>query len=45
MQDDGTAAISFTAPDTPGKYHILLRGMSITGEIVLTEEMIIVRKD
>jgi hypothetical protein len=41
-QDDGTAAISFTAPDTPGKYYILLRGMSLTGEVVLTEKMIVV---
>jgi len=43
--DDGTAGISFTAPDTPGKYYILLRGMSLTGEVVLTEEMIVVMKD
>jgi hypothetical protein len=43
--DDGTAAISFTAPDTPGKYYILLREMSINGEIVLKEEMIVVLDD
>ncbi|MFH1159519.1 MAG: hypothetical protein V1733_01045 [bacterium] len=43
--DDGTAGISFPAPDTPGKYYILLRGMSLTGEVVLTEEMIVVMED
>jgi len=30
--DKGSANISFTAPDTPGKYIILLSGMSISGE-------------
>jgi hypothetical protein len=43
--DDGTADISFPAPDTPGKYHILLRGMSKTGEVVMTREMIVVKND
>jgi hypothetical protein len=43
--DDGTASISFPAPGIPGKYYILLRGMSMTGEIVLTEEMIVVKDD
>jgi len=43
--DDGAASISFPAPDTPGKYYILLSGMSITGEVVLTEEMIVVMDD
>ena len=43
--DDGTAAISFPAPDTPGKYNILLKGMSLTGEVVLTKEMIVVTDD
>jgi hypothetical protein len=40
--DEGNATISFYAPDTPGRYYILLRGMSMTGEVVLTEEMIVV---
>ena len=43
--EDGTAGISFTAPDTPGRYYILLRGMNIAGEVVLSEEMIIVKED
>jgi hypothetical protein len=41
--EDGTAAVSFSAPDTPGKYYILLREMGKTGEIRLTEEMIVVK--
>ena len=40
--NDGNVVISFTAPDTPGRYHILLREMTRTGEVVLKEEMIIV---
>jgi hypothetical protein len=32
--DKGTTDIFFTTPDTPGKYIILLRGMSMTGEFV-----------
>jgi len=40
--DDGTADISFLAPDTPGKYCILLRGISKTGEVVLTKKMVVV---
>ena len=43
--DDGTAGISFIAPDTPGKYYIRLKGISKTGEVVLTEEMIVVMND
>jgi hypothetical protein len=45
INDDGTAGISFRAPDTPGNYYILLRGISLTGEVVLSEEMIVVKKD
>jgi hypothetical protein len=45
MNQDGTAGISFTAPDTPGKYYILLRGMSKTGKVVLSEEMFTVKKE
>ncbi|MEI7499251.1 MAG: hypothetical protein WCK84_02285 [Bacteroidota bacterium] len=40
--DDGSADISFLAPDTPGKYYILLRGMTKTGEVELTKEVIVV---
>jgi hypothetical protein len=40
--DTGNAAISFPAPDTPGKYDILLRGMSKTGKVVTTKETIVV---
>ena len=40
--DNGTAGISFTTPDTPGRYSILLRGITPTGEVVLTEEKIVV---
>lgn len=43
--EEGIASISFTTPDTPGKYYILLRGMSKTGEIILTEEMFVVKDD
>lgn len=45
LDKDGTTGISFTAPDTPGKYFILLRRMSNTGEEVLTKEMIVVADD
>ena len=40
--EDGSAVISFPAPDTPGSYFILLRGMSLTGEVVLTKKMFVV---
>ena len=40
LNDDGTSGISFKAPGTPGKYYILLRGMGINGEVILTEETI-----
>ncbi len=40
LDDDGTAKISFTAPDTPGKYIILIREMTPAGEIILTKETI-----
>jgi hypothetical protein len=41
--DEGTSAISFTAPDTPGKYYIILREMSTTGAVVFTKEMMVVQ--
>ncbi|MCX6249569.1 MAG: hypothetical protein NTX61_02345 [Bacteroidetes bacterium] len=41
--NDGTASISFPAPGTPGKYDILLRGMSNTGEVELRKETIVVK--
>ena len=41
----GTTDISFTAPDTPGNYQILLRGMSETNMEVLTEGLISVKKN
>jgi hypothetical protein len=40
--DDGTARISFTAPDTPGNYVIILRRLSPSGEVVLKEERFVV---
>lgn len=42
--EDGTADISFTAPDTPGRYNILLRTMSRTGDVTLTEKTIVVEE-
>jgi hypothetical protein len=41
---EGIADISFTAPDTPGNYLILIRGMTGTGEDFFTEEMISIMK-
>ncbi|MBE0648773.1 MAG: hypothetical protein IH596_13465 [Bacteroidales bacterium] len=38
--DDGTATIAFTAPDTPGKYIILLRQMNPDGKVIITQETI-----
>ncbi|MDP1621302.1 MAG: hypothetical protein Q8M08_03090 [Bacteroidales bacterium] len=43
--EEGAASISFTAPDTPGKYYILLRGMRPTGGIILTEKMFVVKDE
>jgi len=43
IKDDGSAGISFIAPDTPGRYHILLREMKKTGEVSLSEEMFVVK--
>ncbi len=42
MKDDGTAGISFPAPDTPGKYWALLRQTGNTGEVTETKEMFVV---
>jgi hypothetical protein len=42
---NGNARITFTAPDTPGKYSILVREMRKNGEVVLTKEMIEVKAD
>lgn len=36
--DSGSADIFFSAPDTPGKYIILLRGMNRKGEVIMTRE-------
>jgi hypothetical protein len=41
--NDGSADISFTAPDTPGNYIILLSKISVTGEVSSTKEMIVVK--
>jgi len=35
---DGASSVSFPAPDAPGKYRILLRGISKTGKVIYTEE-------
>ena len=39
---DGNTIISFTAPDTPGKYTILLTGFSRTGGLVRTTKTIVI---
>ena len=44
IDTDGSADISFPAPDTPGNYRILVRGMTGTGEEFSTEEMISIKK-
>jgi len=43
--DQGSALLSFTAPRIPGRYIILLRKMSSTGEILISKEIIDVVKD
>jgi hypothetical protein len=43
--DKGSAEISFTAPDTPGEYIILLQGINHRGEIVVIRERIEVAAD
>ena len=43
MNDQGAAGVSFPAPDTPGKYYILLREMTTSGEIILTKDSIDVK--
>jgi hypothetical protein len=40
---NGQATLSFLAPDTPGKYFILLREMTDSGKISTTSETIIVK--
>lgn len=43
LDDNGSAKITFTAPDTPGKYVIMLRGMGSSGEkIIIREEIEVV---
>lgn len=42
INNDGTSAISFQAPDTPGKYLILLRAMNASGTVVNTAKTIVV---
>ena len=39
---DGNTIISFTAPDTPGKYTILLTGFSRTGGLIRTTKTIVI---
>ena len=41
----GVAGISFTVPDTPGRYYILLRATSKSGEVTLTKETFFVKRD
>jgi len=43
LDSAGTTDISFTAPDTPGNYHILLRGMSETNTEVIIEDLISIK--
>ncbi len=40
---EGSAMVKFTAPDTPGRYHILLRAIMETGKVVVTVAMIEVK--
>jgi hypothetical protein len=40
LTEDGATPLSFTAPDTPGNYYILLRKISKTGVQVLSKEKI-----
>jgi hypothetical protein len=44
FNDDGKTEIIFTAPDTPGNYLILLRGMTMTGEEFLIQDLISIKK-
>ena len=39
---EGAAKVTFKAPDTPGKYTILLREITPSGEMLLTEESFVV---
>ncbi len=43
LTGEGTADVSFQAPDTPGRYTILLRRMTRSGQVLLTEETIVVK--
>ena len=40
INDEGLSVVSFTAPDSPGKYHILLRQIGNGGEVGTTDEVI-----
>jgi hypothetical protein len=42
LDEKGQALISFTAPDTPGIYNILLLRLDINGGITLTKEIFVV---
>ncbi len=39
LSNQGSATVTFPAPDTPGTYTILLRGMNEKGETVMTTEV------
>lgn len=43
LNNDGSAMITFTAPDTPGNYIILLRKITVTGEVSSEKIMVTVR--
>lgn len=38
--NDGRAVVKFTAPDSPGTYSIILRGITSAGEIIVAKKMI-----
>jgi hypothetical protein len=42
INNDGTSAISFQAPDTPGNYLILLRAMNASGTVVSAIKKIVI---
>ncbi len=43
LNNQSNAEVSFIAPDTPGRYSILLRGMTKSGEIISRLEIIVVK--
>jgi len=45
VNDEGTANISFKAPDTPGKYYIRLRGINSEGDVVVSEKMFVIKNN